>query len=67
MQPATVPSPCIRVCTLDDADICMGCYRSMDEILAWGPASNDERQTILVNCEQRAADYAKRYPNQFRK
>jgi len=67
MEPATVPSPCIRVCTLDDADICMGCYRNMDEILAWGPASNEERQAILVNCEQRAADYAKRYPNQFRK
>jgi predicted Fe-S protein YdhL (DUF1289 family) len=29
------PSPCIRQCTLDAADECVGCGRTIDEILAW--------------------------------
>ena len=62
MQSSTVPSPCIRVCTLDDTDTCVGCYRSMDEILAWGGASDEERKAILINCSKRALEYAERYP-----
>ena len=30
----SVESPCIRHCTLDDADICLGCGRTLDEICA---------------------------------
>lgn len=47
-----VASPCVRKCTLDDDDICVGCFRSIDEICAWGGATNDERRDIL---EQAAA------------
>jgi predicted Fe-S protein YdhL (DUF1289 family) len=39
-----VASPCIRLCTLDDQDVCLGCFRSMAEICAWSRASNDERR-----------------------
>ncbi|MFZ1295916.1 MAG: DUF1289 domain-containing protein, partial [Pseudomonadales bacterium] len=28
-------SPCIRHCTLDEADICIGCGRSLQDILDW--------------------------------
>ena len=42
-----VASPCIRHCTLDDEDICLGCFRSIDEICAWGGADDDERRRIL--------------------
>jgi predicted Fe-S protein YdhL (DUF1289 family) len=48
-----VESPCIRLCTLDDDDICVGCYRSMAEICAWSSAANDERQQILAATELR--------------
>ncbi|MFW5425887.1 MAG: DUF1289 domain-containing protein [Methylophagaceae bacterium] len=42
-------SPCIRNCCLDDNDICLGCFRSLDEIVLWGSTetSNDEKQHIL--------------------
>ena len=50
-----VESPCIRLCTLDDQDVCLGCFRSMAEICAWGTASNNERQQILIACELRQA------------
>ena len=48
-----VASPCIRLCTLDDQDVCLGCFRSMSEICAWSSASNDERRQIVVASEQR--------------
>ena len=51
-----VPSPCIRLCTLDDDDICVGCYRSMEEICAWGSASNAEKRAILENAARRCED-----------
>jgi predicted Fe-S protein YdhL (DUF1289 family) len=37
----------MRNCTLDDDDICVGCFRSIDEICAWGSASDVQRREIL--------------------
>ena len=48
-----VESPCIRLCTLDDDEICVGCFRSMAEICAWGSAADDERRQILAASEMR--------------
>lgn len=48
-----VASPCIRHCTLDDDDICLGCQRSIDEICAWGGANDDERRRILESAAAR--------------
>jgi predicted Fe-S protein YdhL (DUF1289 family) len=48
-----VESPCIRLCTLDDQDVCLGCFRSMAEICAWSRASNDERRQIVAASELR--------------
>ncbi len=50
-----VESPCIRLCTLDDQDVCLGCFRSMAEICAWSTASNNQRQQVLIACELRRA------------
>ncbi|WP_299204367.1 DUF1289 domain-containing protein [uncultured Amphritea sp.] len=46
-------SPCIRNCCLDEQDICMGCYRTLKEILAWHKATDDERIIILKLCHAR--------------
>jgi predicted Fe-S protein YdhL (DUF1289 family) len=51
-----VQSPCIRHCTLDDADICLGCFRRIDEICAWGGATNEQRNQILITAESRAKE-----------
>ncbi len=48
-------SPCISVCLLDDADVCVGCYRSADEITEWFSASPDEKRAILRRTAQRRA------------
>lgn len=51
---ALVDSPCIRHCTLDQADICVGCYRSLDEILAWNKSTNEQRLAILERAKLRS-------------
>ena len=42
-----VPSPCIDKCCLGDDDICMGCLRSLQEILLWADADSLTRLEIL--------------------
>ena len=42
-----VPSPCISVCRMDAATgLCEGCYRTLDEIAAWGRATEEERRAL---------------------
>ncbi|MBI5041652.1 MAG: DUF1289 domain-containing protein [Gammaproteobacteria bacterium] len=55
MTETPVASPCVRNCCLDDQDICLGCHRSVDEIIAWGTACNSERRAILERAAQRAS------------
>jgi uncharacterized protein len=49
-------SPCIRNCCLSDDDICLGCYRSLEEITRWGEADDQARMIILKNANQRRAN-----------
>ena len=48
-----VESPCMDNCCLDDDDICLGCFRSLEEIKRWSNASNQERLVMLRNASQR--------------
>jgi len=46
-------SPCISVCALDENDVCMGCYRTADEITEWFMASAEEKRRIVRSAEER--------------
>ncbi len=46
-------SPCVRNCCLDDADVCIGCGRHLQEILRWGQAGVAEREAILARAAAR--------------
>jgi len=50
-----IESPCVRHCCLDDHDICLGCFRSLEEIKQWQAAANEQRQKILNNVASRKA------------
>lgn len=41
-------SPCVSICALDDNDICMGCYRSAQEITDWFMATADDKRAMLA-------------------
>lgn len=51
--PARVASPCVSLCALDIRDICVGCYRSANEICDWMLLSDDERRAVLVKAAER--------------
>ncbi|MCU1719604.1 DUF1289 domain-containing protein [Pseudomonas sp. 5P_3.1_Bac2] len=53
-QSRPVASPCVHVCALDDADICLGCQRSVAEISRWNQMDNTERRAVLQRCYERA-------------
>jgi uncharacterized protein len=48
-----VASPCRRQCCLDDQDICLGCGRTLQEILAWGSADNSRKRSICEAAQAR--------------
>ncbi|WP_077314380.1 DUF1289 domain-containing protein [Vibrio palustris] len=49
-----IASPCIRHCCLNEDDICIGCWRSLSEILVWQQADDQHRACILERCQQRS-------------
>ena len=49
-----VQTPCIRICRLDEQQICTGCLRSAQEIQAWPDAGPEERRRILEAIDRRA-------------
>lgn len=38
-----VLSPCVGICSLDEAGLCAGCLRTADEIAAWPRMNDDQR------------------------
>ncbi len=50
-----VPSPCISVCRMDDTSgLCLGCFRTLDEIIQWGRAGDAEKRLVWQLIAQRA-------------
>jgi len=51
-------SPCVNLCVLDAHGYCIGCYRTMSEIAAWGTLSASDQRAVLVLLGKRAAQGA---------
>jgi predicted Fe-S protein YdhL (DUF1289 family) len=49
-----VRSPCVSVCALDDDGICVGCYRSADEITQWTSLDNAGKRAVVLCAAERA-------------
>ncbi|MEH6454294.1 MAG: DUF1289 domain-containing protein [Psychromonas sp.] len=46
---SNLDSPCIRQCALNDDNICISCFRSLDEISQWSKASDMQKLDMLSN------------------
>jgi len=62
-QPSQIQSPCISNCCLDEDDICLGCFRHIDEITGWHSADDNRRLKIIDNCECRKLDKKRKDEN----
>jgi predicted Fe-S protein YdhL (DUF1289 family) len=51
--PTKPASPCIQVCTLDDDQVCIGCGRTVDDIIAWTRLTDTEKWTVLAQSAER--------------
>jgi uncharacterized protein len=52
---ADVPSPCVSVCRVDPAtQWCEGCFRTLEEIVAWSQMEDDGKREVWRVIGQRA-------------
>lgn len=48
------PSPCISICRMNpQSGLCEGCLRTIDEIVAWGSASEAYKKAVWVEIRKR--------------
>ncbi|MGZ8226211.1 MAG: DUF1289 domain-containing protein [Methylococcaceae bacterium] len=57
LKQEVVASPCIRNCCLDHNDICLGCFRSIEEIISWTQVDEQTRRCFLNNVGERQKAY----------
>lgn len=56
-----VESPCVKLCVVHpEARICVGCYRSIDEIGAWSRMTPEARRAVMDDLPSRATVFGKR-------
>lgn len=54
MSEVNVESPCISVCAMDDnSGLCLGCYRTLNEIQGWWDFDNTVKQRIVDAASER--------------
>lgn len=49
-------SPCVRNCCLNKDDVCLGCFRHIEEIVGWKGLSDDGKVKVLECCETRKVE-----------
>jgi len=59
---SNIKSPCIHVCVRNDEDICMGCFRTMEEIRFWYKYSDEEKLEVKYKANQRKLEFHKNLP-----
>ncbi len=58
-----IDSPCIKVCVLHPgAKLCMGCFRTGEEIARWSRMDASERQSIMAELPSREPQIAAAAP-----
>lgn len=51
-----VDSPCLNICIVHPhANICTGCFRTIDEISSWSKMSETERKGIIKELPNRSS------------
>lgn len=54
LPPPHIPSPCVKLCTLDPlTGVCRGCHRTIDEIAEWVEYTPQEKLAVLERIARR--------------
>lgn len=47
-------SPCVKLCRIDqERALCMGCLRTIDEIVQWASMSDEQRADVMASLPAR--------------
>jgi predicted Fe-S protein YdhL (DUF1289 family) len=58
---AEIESPCVKLCVVHpEARMCVGCYRTIDEISSWSRKTPEERRALMAELPARASQLTKR-------
>jgi len=50
-----IDSPCVNICVIHrDSGLCLGCFRSADEIKAWSGMEASARIALMASLPERA-------------
>lgn len=52
MKQSKVESPCISICRYDN-EVCVGCGRTVDEVVGWYDMTDDEKQAVLNRLDEK--------------
>jgi predicted Fe-S protein YdhL (DUF1289 family) len=56
-----IQSPCVKLCVVHPEErICVGCFRTIDEISRWSRLTHEERASIMADLPDRAPRLKKR-------
>ena len=54
-----VATPCVKVCVVDgESGLCLGCFRTLGEIAAWGSLAEEERAALMAELPSRRSRIA---------
>ena len=54
-----IASPCINICQMDASNgLCLGCFRTLDEITVWARTDDATRANILAAVTRRRMENA---------
>jgi len=55
----SVPSPCVDICQVDSNQICVGCFRSLEEIACWAQLNDTSKLDVLNSARHRKTSSAR--------
>jgi len=55
-----VTSPCVNVCKLDSKNVCVGCFRTREEIAQWMQMTEAEKASVILELALRRPEFVKR-------
>ncbi|MEO8531660.1 MAG: DUF1289 domain-containing protein [Deltaproteobacteria bacterium] len=56
-----IDSPCVKICVVHpDARICIGCFRTLDEISQWSKMTPEARRALMDDLPEREAQLKQR-------
>jgi uncharacterized protein len=56
-----IQSPCVKLCVVHPEErICVGCFRTIDEISSWSRLSHEQRAQVMAELPARAPRLSKR-------